>query len=68
MKVDCPTCDYEFETSTGLGCPRCGDQISCSSVGCSECDACSTSLSKVGTRIRSRISLGRVDHTADDDR
>jgi hypothetical protein len=49
MKVDCPTCDYEFETSTGLGCPRCGDQISCSSVGCSECDACSTSLSKVGT-------------------
>ncbi|UWG47389.1 Uncharacterized protein HSRCO_1101 [Halanaeroarchaeum sp. HSR-CO] len=67
MKVDCPTCGYEFETASGLGCPRCGDQISCSSVGCSECDACSTSLSRIGRQIRSRVSFDRSDHAPGED-
>lgn len=59
MMVDCPTCDYEFETATGLECPRCGDAISCSSIGCEECEACSNPLSQLGTKVVSRISLSR---------
>ncbi|MFW5924107.1 MAG: hypothetical protein ACOCSN_02100 [Halanaeroarchaeum sp.] len=67
MKVDCPTCDYEFETTAGLQCPRCGNAISCSTVGCSECQACSNPLSKLGTRLVSRVSLSRDDESVTSD-
>ena len=67
MNVDCPTCGYTFETATGLQCPRCGDAISCSSVGCSECDACSSPLSMIGTRIASKVNPTRIDRADDTD-
>ncbi|MFB6093483.1 MAG: hypothetical protein ABEJ77_00890 [Halanaeroarchaeum sp.] len=63
MKIDCPTCGYGFETTTGLQCPRCGESISCSTVGCEECQACSNPLSRLTTRIADRVSLG--DETED---
>ncbi|MFW6265899.1 MAG: hypothetical protein ACOC2A_03885 [Halanaeroarchaeum sp.] len=65
MKVDCPTCGYEFETTAGLGCPRCGEQISCSSVGCEECDACSSTLSRLGASIVSRVSPSTADRSTE---
>lgn len=57
MMVDCPTCEYEFETATGLECPRCGESIGCSTIDCTECDACSSPLSRLGTKLTSRISF-----------
>jgi len=56
MNVDCPTCGYAFETTSGLQCPRCGESISCSSVGCEECQACSNPLSKLGKQLASHVS------------
>lgn len=37
----CPTCDYEFDPTAGLQCPRCGETLECTAVACDECDACS---------------------------
>jgi hypothetical protein len=42
--VKCPTCDYEFDPSNGLACPRCGEQLECSAVSCADCDACATGV------------------------
>jgi hypothetical protein len=39
--MNCRTCGYEFDPTQGLECPRCGEQLDCSSLDCSECDACS---------------------------
>lgn len=61
MRIDCPTCGYEYETTAGLQCPRCGDSLSCDSVGCSECQACSNPLTRLGKTLASRVSVGRTD-------
>jgi DNA-directed RNA polymerase subunit RPC12/RpoP len=37
----CPDCGYQVDPSTGLQCARCGATLNCSSLSCSECDACS---------------------------
>ncbi|CCQ33707.1 hypothetical protein HLRTI_001200 [Halorhabdus tiamatea SARL4B] len=39
--MKCPTCEFEFEPTGGLQCPRCGSSVSCSTTTCAECDACS---------------------------
>ncbi|MFC7045157.1 hypothetical protein ACFQH6_06770 [Halobacteriaceae archaeon GCM10025711] len=40
----CPTCDYEFDETNGLQCPRCGEALSCGAVSCGDCNACSGGL------------------------
>jgi hypothetical protein len=37
----CPECGYEVDPNSGLQCPRCGSTLNCSSLSCSECNACS---------------------------
>ncbi|MFB6124546.1 MAG: hypothetical protein ABEJ59_01140 [Halanaeroarchaeum sp.] len=58
MKVDCPTCGYELETTNGLQCPRCGNSIGCSTLSCADCDACASPLTRVKKSIADRVSLG----------
>jgi predicted nucleic acid-binding Zn ribbon protein len=50
--MNCPTCDYEFDLSRGLQCPRCGEAIDCGEIGCANCDACSSVFERLGRRVR----------------
>jgi len=52
--MNCPACDYEFDPSRGLQCPRCGQAIDCGEVGCSNCDACDSLFEQLGQRVRSK--------------
>jgi hypothetical protein len=40
----CPTCSYEFDPTTGLECPRCGEAADCTAVACADCEACTDLL------------------------
>jgi len=64
VKTDCPTCGFELETANGLQCPRCGDALSCSDFGCSECQGCTGSFRRAGKTLASRL-VSRKDGTDD---
>ncbi|QSG16171.1 hypothetical protein [Halapricum desulfuricans] len=49
----CPSCDFDFDPARGLQCPRCGEAIDCSEIGCANCDACNDVFQQVTRRIRS---------------
>lgn len=49
--MNCPTCDYEFDPTTGLSCPRCGTTVDCTAVDCESCEACSGGLTSLGRRL-----------------
>jgi len=53
--VICPTCGYEFDPAGGLACPRCGTSLSCSSVSCAECGACSGLLDRLRHTVTERL-------------
>jgi hypothetical protein len=50
--MKCRTCGYEFDPTRGLECPRCGTQLDCSSLDCSECDACSGVFGGLTKRLK----------------
>lgn len=52
----CPTCEYEFEPTGELQCPRCGGAVSCSAVTCADCDACDGVLEQVRRRAADRLA------------
>ncbi|MFB6105119.1 MAG: hypothetical protein ABEJ57_08610 [Halobacteriaceae archaeon] len=52
--MNCPTCGYDVDPSTGLRCPRCQDTLDCGAIDCGECGACSGLL----TDLRSLFETG----------
>lgn len=52
--MNCPDCDFEFDLSRGLQCPRCGAAVDCSEIGCANCDACAGIFQQVTRRVRSK--------------
>ncbi|MFB6188817.1 MAG: hypothetical protein ABEI57_02940 [Halapricum sp.] len=53
--MNCPNCEYEFDPSRGLQCPRCGETVDCSEIGCENCQACSGVFEQLGRKIRSEF-------------
>lgn len=49
--MNCPTCGLGFDPTQGLQCPRCGEQLDCTSVSCGDCDACSGVFGAVRRRL-----------------
>lgn len=38
--MNCPTCGYDFDPTSGLQCPRCNESLDCGAIDCGECGAC----------------------------
>ena len=49
--MNCQTCEYEYDPTEQLECPRCGSTPDCSGLSCGECGACPTIEGTVRTAL-----------------
>lgn len=58
--MNCPTCGYDVDPTTGLTCPRCTTTLDCGSLDCGECGAC-PSVGGVRALVSERLARRRED-------